>query len=67
MQYDNMIMPDRARKAAEILKQYCIQSGCVYCCFKERTQNGAELCGLCHRVPRDYPEFKTEKGGMHYA
>ena len=66
MQYDNMIMPDRARKAAKTLKQYCEQTGCMYCCFRIRSDNNAGFCGL-YEVPRNYPEFKTEEGGKQYA
>lgn len=62
MKYDNLIMPDKARKAAAILKQYCEQNGCMYCIFHQKEGN-AHYCTL-KTVPREYPE---REGGKHYA
>ena len=64
MQYDNIIMPEHARKAARILKQYCEQNGCLYCCFYSKEEN-ANFCAL-KTVPREYPE-QFREGGKHYA
>lgn len=61
MQYDNLIMPDKARKAARILKQYCEQSGCLYCVFHQN-----DTCALkC--VPREYDVPPRDLGGINHA
>ncbi len=52
MRYDNLIMPYRAQAAARILKQYCNQTGCVYCRFRDKEK---EVCAL-KVAPRMYPE-----------
>lgn len=65
MQYDNLIMPDRARKAARTLKQYCEQNGCMYCVFRHK-EAGAEYCEL-NRVPRDYDLPARSDGGIEHA
>ena len=63
MHYDNLVMPDKARKAARILKQYCEQNGCLYCVFHDKA---ADSCSL-NRVPRNY-EIQTRKiGGRENA
>lgn len=65
MRYDNLIMPDKARKAAATLKQYCEQNGCLYCCFHDKDLG---VCNLIHH-PRNYPEdvIRPSEGGKHYA
>lgn len=50
MKYDNLIMPDKARRAAMTLKQFCNQTGCVYCTFWNKA---GEVCEL-QTVPREY-------------
>ena len=61
-QYDNLIMPDKAKKAARILKQYCNQTGCMYCRFALETDiegQKTRFCGLA-TAPRNYgPEVVT--------
>ena len=62
MQYDKIISNDTARFSAKKLKQYCEQSGCAYCIFRDHQ---ADACMLA-QAPRNYPE-EVEKGGKHYA
>ena len=68
MQYDNLIMPDKARKAARILRQYCEQNGCMYCCFCIHNDKLPGYCALSE-VPRNYPAevLSAGEGGKHYA
>lgn len=65
MRYDNLIMPDKARKAAATLKQYCEQNGCMYCVFRNKSP---EFCQLSD-VPRNYPAeaLLPNEGGMNHA
>lgn len=66
MQYDNLIMPDKARKAAATLKQYCEQNGCMYCCFRSKDPDFCQL----QEVPRNYPKeaiMPSREGGKEYA
>lgn len=63
MQYDNLIMPDKARKAARVLKQYCEQNGCLYCVFHDKQ---ADRCML-HDVPRNYNVPARTIGGKENA
>ena len=65
MQYDNLVMPDKARTAARILKQYCEQNGCMYCVFRNKSP---EYCQL-REVPRNYPKevILPKEGGLHNA
>lgn len=67
VQYDNLIMPDKAKSAAQLLNQYCSQTGCMYCCFRIRTKSNADLCGLYHTVPREWPMPEILEGGKHNA
>lgn len=61
MQYDNLIMPDKARKAARILKQYCEQNGCLYCVFHQN-----DKCTI-NCVPREYDVPPRDLGGINHA
>lgn len=64
MLHNNIIAPENAMQAARILKQYCEQNGCLYCCFYHKEGN-ANFCAL-KTVPREYPE-QFQEGGKHYA
>lgn len=64
MLHNNIIAPEKAKRSALILKQYCEQNGCLYCCFYHKEGN-ANFCAL-KTVPSEYPEQFTE-GGKHYA
>lgn len=63
MHYDNLIMPDKARKAARVLKQYCEQNGCLYCVFHDKQ---ADSCTL-NNVPRNYQVTARTIGGKENA
>ena len=61
MRYDNLVMPDKAKKAAQTLKQYCEQNGCMYCVFYQN-----EHCAL-NCEPRKYNLPPRSMGGLEHA
>lgn len=63
MHYDNLIMPDKARKAARILKQYCEQNGCLYCVFHDKEKDSCAL----NNVPRNFQVTARTIGGKENA
>lgn len=66
MNYDNLIMPDKARRAARILKQYCQQNGCLYCVFHDKEQAQFNPCTL-NCPPRNYKINPRSIGGKENA
>lgn len=59
MTFGSLIMPDKARKSAAALYQFCCQTGCLYCPF---WAHDTEVCMLEHR-PRNYPMIDIMDGG----
>lgn len=61
MQFNNLISPERARKAARDLYQFCMQNGCLYCpfCIHENDQHFCQL----EKRPRDYDITELIRGG----
>lgn len=66
MNYDNLVMPDKARRAARILKQYCQQNGCLYCVFHDKERAGFDPCML-NCQPRNYKISPRSIGGKENA
>ena len=48
---------DKAVKAAEEIKKYCIQTGCLYCYFMKEIGDDM-ICRICH--PREWEVYKNE-------
>ena len=66
MNYDNLITPEKARKAAQILNQFCNQCGCLYCPFAGRDTD--EIYCTLEKKPRDYQlPYRDMNGGIHHA
>jgi len=61
MQFNNLIMPDKARRAARDLYQFCMQNGCLYCPFCIHEEDSF-ICQLEKR-PRDYDIVSLISGG----